>query len=241
MPPPTSIEIENGIRGAIYGELAWVLRYPRTPPGLGVLVSVELEDPELEAGRASVVEARPADTAALQRAHTRLFPPVESRDCPSYETAYRGRDIFQQSHVMADVAAFYRAHGLQLGGLQRERPDAIGPELEFMGFLSWKEAAALSRGDDEMVETCRRAQRLFLGDHLGCWGPEYGRRVAVVAGHSFYQALGALIAAWLEADMSRLGVLPGVATSLPMPLPVAIDASAACGCGDDCECRGSGA
>jgi TorA maturation chaperone TorD len=115
--------------------------------------------------------------------------------------------VFQQGEVMADIAAFYRAHGLQLGGMIRQRPDGIGPQLEFMGFLALKQAHALTTGTLDLADICVDTQRSFLADHLGSWGPEYGRRMAAVADHDFYRAVGSFLAMWLDADMERLGVV----------------------------------
>lgn len=145
----------------------------------------------------------------LQAAHVALFALTVSPDCPDYETAYLSRDVFQQTQVMADVAGFYRAHGLEPRSDQPQRPDQIGTELEFMGFLARKEAYALERLEAEKAEMAREAQSLFLRDHLGCWGPPLGRRIASFAAEdSAYQRLGRALEAWLTADCARLGVTP---------------------------------
>jgi TorA maturation chaperone TorD len=203
-------DVETRVRAGVYSFLSSSTRYPREPIEAGLLDFVRFDDERLEAGRLEIVEASASasDLASLQAAHRVLFPAVESQDAPSYETAYSERDVFRQSHVMADVAGFYRAHGVNVGGITRDRPDGIGPELEFMGFLAAKEAHASEAGAPEMAELCVETQRSFLTDHLGTWGPEYGRRMATVSSHMFYNALGSLIAAFLDADIGRLGVTP---------------------------------
>lgn len=153
-----------------------------------------------------------------RRAHLRLFPAVESQDCPAFETGYVPGDVFHHADVMADVAGFYRAHGLQTGGEERERPDHIGTELEFMSFMARKEAHALECLGPEHVDVCRRTQRLFLRDHLGCWGAAFGRRVAATA-EPPYRALGTLLAAWLEKEMASYGVEPARRLDEPQPFP----------------------
>jgi TorA maturation chaperone TorD len=137
-----------------------------------------------------------------------LFPAVESQDAPSYQTAYSRRDVFHQSQVMADVAGFYHAHGLGVGGSTRDRPDGIGPELEFMGFLAAKQVHAAASDRADMAELCLATQKSFLRDHLGGWGPEYGRRMTAVSDHGFYRALGRFLTEWLETDMDRLNAVP---------------------------------
>ncbi len=150
---------------------------------------------------------RPLDE--MREAHAAIFTMTVSADCPDYETAYNCRDVFQQAHAMADVAGFYRAHGLNVGGRQYERPDHITTELEFMGFLALKEAYALEKLGSENVEMAREAQALFLKEHLGCWGPALGRRIEAQAeSDTFFASAGKALAAWLMDDCERLGVEP---------------------------------
>jgi len=101
--------------------------------------------------------------AELLRSQRSLLPPVESADLPAYESAYCGSDIFRQAQQMADIAGVYRAHGLTVGGARRERPDHVAVELEFMAFLTAKEADALLHLGPDQVRMCREGQALFLG------------------------------------------------------------------------------
>lgn len=202
------LDIEVQVRAEVYAFLSRSVQYPRRPVVCGLLEHVRFDDELLEGGRASIVGASGGEVDSLQAAHRVLFPAVESQDAPSYQTAYSKRDVFRQGQVMADVAGFYRAHGLNVGGSTRDRPDGIGPELEFLGFLAAKQARALADGNADMADLCQDTQKSFLRDHLGAWGPEYGRRVAAVSHHAFYEALGEFLATWLESDMERLHVVP---------------------------------
>lgn len=184
-------------------------------------------EPLLRAVLAELGESRATD---LRRRHTRLFPPIESREHPTYETAYRGEEIWRQAHLMADGAGFYRAHGLAVGGRGRERPDHVAVQLEFLAFMARKEADALRHLGIEEVEECRRTQASFLGSHLGCWGPGFGRRLEATTDDPLYRAAGALLAAWLEEEMERLGVEPEEGVEHPLPPPPPDDA----GCGMAC-------
>jgi TorA maturation chaperone TorD len=86
-----------------------------------------------------------------------------------YETELGMPNEYRQSQEMADISGFYRAFGFQVGGEQRERPDHLATELEFLYVLSLKEAFAAEQGIDEHVEVCVEARRAFLRDHLGRW------------------------------------------------------------------------
>lgn len=165
----------------------------------------------------ALAAAAPGSSDDLTPAHLRLFPPIASQDAPGYETAYRGDDLFRQVGLLADIAGFYRAHGLTAGGAERERPDHIVVELEFCALLSRKELYALGHLGPEEVEVCQSTRSAFLRDHLGCWGPGFGRRVAAVADHPFYRALGDLTAAWIEADLAASGVVAAEQADRPLP------------------------
>ena len=108
---------------------------------------------------------------------------------------------------------------MQIGGAERERPDHIGPELEFMGWLTLKEAHASRSGRPADASECRRVQELFLQEHLGCWGPGLGGRVHQVAAHPFYRATGRLLGAWLDLEMRALDVTPQRQLDEPLPMP----------------------
>jgi TorA maturation chaperone TorD len=62
-------------------------------------------------------------------------------ECPPYELEYARRDVFQQAHALADIAAFYRAFGLEVNE-RSERQDHFIPQWEFLSLCAWKEANA---------------------------------------------------------------------------------------------------
>lgn len=164
-----------------------------------------------------LAETAPDVSEDVAKAHLVLFPPVAHQDAPGYETAYRGEDLFRQMDLLADVAGFYRAHGLQVGGAERERPDHIVVELEFCSLLSRKELHALHELGSEQVTVCRDTLQAFLTDHLACWAPAFGRRAAVVATHPWYRTLGELTAQWVETDAAALGISPKEVALQPLP------------------------
>jgi TorA maturation chaperone TorD len=210
-------------RLAVYSMLAVGLSYPN-PARLDLLATrlvpavatLELKQPLGSAVKA-LASVVPIDVDAARGHHFALFPPTASQDAPGYETAYRGEGIFQQTALMADVAGFYRAHGLRAGGQERERPDHIVVEIDFMAVLAKKEALALRAGAGENVSICRESAASFLQDHLGCWAPAFGRRAASVTEAPWLRGLGELLASWVEFDMRAHGVVPVEAVEDPRP------------------------
>lgn len=233
-------------RGVVYALLARSFAYP-APEHLEVLRDrlgpvvrgLVTGDVILDGLLADVLRTFEAPLTELRDAHALSFTHIEPPDHPPYETAYCSADIFRQADTMADVSAFYLAHGLQVGGTERERPDHIATELDFMGMMALKEAYALEHLGPEEVAECRRTQRHFLRDHLGCWAPGFGRRLAASGEHELYQALGAALVRWVEADMSYLDVEPAAALSEPT-LPHEVD-DGTCGVETACIDRGTGA
>jgi TorA maturation chaperone TorD len=233
----TAIEWEAAIgRAAIYGFIARSLLFPtqetRQAIRLEVIPVLEgLSSPSATLGEllADAVDAHDLDLEELRRAHGRVFTHIENQDCPAHESAYCPGDVFRRADVMADVAAFYKAHGLQAGGSRRERVDHVTTELEFLSFLARKEAYAIDNLGPDEIEECRRSQEHFLLDHVGCWVPGFAARLQVVADHPFFVAIGSLLATWIEADLAWLGVEPSLRLTDPQPLPPPDDD----GCGAD--------
>lgn len=214
--PTQSLKWQTAVtRSLVYAFLSRALAYPavehqallreRIVPALAEFVHEE----EAPTGLRQAVRRVAVPLEELKDAHTGVFTMTVSPDCPDYETAYRVGDVFQQVHAMADVAGFYRAHGLEPGGRQFERPDHITTELEFMGFLARKQAYAIENLGDEQALMCVEAQAQFLQSHLACWGPSLGRRIEAQAKKSeFYRAVGQTLTSWLTDECARFGVTP---------------------------------
>jgi len=168
---------------------------------------------------ADALDAHQTDLDELRRAHGRVFTHIDNQDCPAHESAYCPGDVFRRADVMADVAAFYRAHGLQVGGRRRERVDHITTELEFLSFLARKEAYAIENLGLDEINECRRSQRHFLRDHVGRWAPSFADRLQIVADHHFFVTVGSLLSAWLETDLDWLGVEPAELWTEPQSFP----------------------
>jgi DMSO reductase family type II enzyme chaperone len=132
--------------------------------------------------------------------------------CPLNEIEYGDlkADPLFQPHRLADLAAFYRAFGMEVSEDADERHDHLGMELEFMCVLAAKEAYALEHGlADSELETCRDAQKKFLREHLGRWAPAFARRLARAVGDGPLGALAHLTRTMVETDCARFGFAPG--------------------------------
>ncbi len=165
-------------------------------------------------------------------ARARLFGhTLRGAVCP-YESEYGRRALLQQAHELADLAGFYEAFGLKTAAARRERPDHVACELEFLEFLSRKEAYALDSGDAEMLEVTRLAIGKFLRDHLGRFSRAFAASLRTADADGFYGRLAGLFEEFLAGECERFGVRPGPAM-LELRSAREVDVPMACGSGDE--------
>lgn len=107
-----------------------------------------------------------ADLGTLCRCHMRIFDP--RREPFPLEAEHRTEHFQQRTAMLADLMGFYRAFGATPNC---QRPDHIVCELDFLHFLSLKEAMALDRGKQKEAQICSDARRKFLKEHLLEWYP----------------------------------------------------------------------
>lgn len=203
-------------RSALYGLLACAFAYPE-PVHRSEMAELDAALAELPNGLSAEARALAADLpdgVTLEDAFIRIFTHSLSKDCPPFETSYTATDIFQQTQQMADIAGFYRAFGVEVTP-GTERVDHICAELEFMQLLTAKEAYARLHLGAPRVGQGRRAQRLFVRDHLGCWAPAFGRRLAALDPTGWYGRAGVLLAAWMEQECRTLTATPAVPATAP--------------------------
>ncbi len=170
----------------------------------------------------------------LASRHEDLFGhTLRGRVCP-YECQYGPPGPFQQAHELADLSGFYAAFGLGVasGADRRERPDHVVTELEFLEFLSVKEALELGQGQAEEREVTREAARKFLREHLARFGRAFARDLRNADRGGLYGRMGGLLEAFLAVECERLGVPLGPA-SMELRPEEPDDVPAACGTGDD--------
>lgn len=172
---------------------------------------LECAPARLEALRDSLLAGK--ERGALREEGLRLFGNLRAEGCSPYETEYSNAHVFQRAQQMADIAGFYRAFGLEPSS-EGERVDHIAAELEFMHFLSAKEAYACEHNPSE-AEVCRDAQRKFLEDHLARWTGIFTQGAAQTTGEKFFVELTRLMDEFVKVDAAALGARPECITAPP--------------------------
>lgn len=196
-------------RSLVYSFLARAFLYPQEPledyldsaqeslQWLGLtapaarLESLRANGLSLEEGRADYVQ---------------VFGHTVNPDFPQYESEYGNTSLYQQSGALGDIAAFYRSCGLE--SRSEERLDHIGVELEFMYFLTFKEAYAWQHHGPEKAEVCRLGQKRFVETHLGCWAPLFLRLLMKKTESPFYRDVAGIAQEFVAEDVKLLGGAP---------------------------------
>ena len=159
-----------------------------------------------------IASLQPAAFNAFLNAYLAAFGHAARGSCPLNEIEYGDikADPLFQPHRLADLAAFYRAFGLEVATDAGERQDHICLELEFMCVLAAKEAYAYEHQlDGDQLAQCRDSQKKFLREHLGRWTPAFARRLAAATNDPALRALAEFTRAFVESECIRFGVNPG--------------------------------
>ncbi len=147
---------------------------------------------ELATGGASATE--------FESEYIRLFdvgpagPP-----CPLYGGAYGG----DRMKTMEEATRFYHFFQLRLSPDLRELPDHITTELEFLHYLTFREAEAVENGVD--ASPLLRAERDFLARHLCRWVPRLDARLAKQDTLPFFPALVRFASTFFQRDQAYAG------------------------------------
>ncbi len=169
---------------------------------------------------------QPAAFDSFLNAYLAAFGHAARGSCPLNEIEYGDikADPLFQPHRLADLAAFYRAFGLEVAEDAGERHDHICLELEFMCILAAKEAYAREHQlDADQLAYCRDTQKKFLREHIGRWTPAFARRLAAATNQPALHALAEFTRAFIESECARFGVYPGSEELALRPVDEAAD------------------
>jgi TorA maturation chaperone TorD len=178
------------------------------------LAQGELDPTELDPRPlVSVLETSPE---TLEADYFRTFGFTMCRECPPFETEYcANQDTFFRSQEMADVAGFYRAHGLEFAG----RPDDAALEFEFMALLITKRRLAEAEPEGRLAEAalvCGDTERAFFRDHLAWWLPSFAAGLRHRSPTGFYRHVADLLSRFVPMERARFDVPPPPLPVLPI-------------------------
>ena len=138
----------------------------------------------------------------LARDWTRLVRGLSPRlgPVPPFESLYRGRETDEIStlHTLAQV---YWHSGAAFENTPSNRHDYIGVELDYLRFLSEKEADAWLHEDNDAAWRWLSSVRAFVREHLDLWAGTYCDGAIVAARTDFYRGFLRICKAALD-DLS---------------------------------------
>jgi DMSO reductase family type II enzyme chaperone len=147
---------------------------------------------------------------SLAAEYTRLFDVgVSGPPCALDGGIYHG----PQMKNMEEVVRFYNHFGLTMTAAMNEMPDHLTIELEFLHFLSYGEDELNKNSDD--VADYQRGQRDFIARHPGRWIPLMREKLEQAEPRPFFSVLVQLLNDFIAAELSRLEVIHGRASTAP--------------------------
>ncbi len=204
----TEEELAAGARSAVYLRLARAFGFP-TPDLVqeiasseflaGLLAEVallpfafEIEDGE----RLALADGDAAYEEAAQE-YLRLFEVGAGRPpCPLYEGSHRSGKM----NIMEEAVRFYEHFGLRTE--PGDQPDHVCAELEFMHYLAFKEAAAITSGNG--TGGLALAQRDFLARRLCRWLPRLRARAEQCGASPLYRSIATVSERFCSTDRAAL-------------------------------------
>lgn len=123
-----------------------------------------------------------------------------SLPCPLYESAHR--EDTSSRDITEELLRFYDHFDVKLSEEEKDSPDHLGVELEFMAFLAKKEADAVNRGNDPTPYGL--AQVDFLERHLDKWVCSLDGRIQERIKEPFYRTASSFLREFLSSHLSYL-------------------------------------
>jgi TorA maturation chaperone TorD len=124
-----------------------------------------------------------------------------------YGAEHLAQNEFQRANLFSDIMGFYLAFGVEP---DKERPDSLVCEMEFMHYLIYKKIRARQVPNDdqssEQVETCTDAEKKFFVEHLAPAAQEIARSVLSSSTLDFYKQAARDLLTFLEHERKRFGV-----------------------------------
>jgi DMSO reductase family type II enzyme chaperone len=140
----------------------------------------------------------------LEAEYLRLFevgPGTGGPPAPIFGGVYGGGDRMRK---LEEVVRFYEYFGLHASPEDPRPADHLSTELEFMKYLTYKEAVTTS---PRLGGSYRRAQHDFIVRQLAPWLPEFVHRSEESRAAPFYSWAVATIGGFVAADAAYLSNL----------------------------------
>src|SRR4030065_2657994 len=129
-----------------------------------------------------------------------LFLISPGRLLSPYESVQTGKEGQLGGEAASKTLFFYKKAGFTISKGISLLPDHFAIELEFMGHLCEREAAALVGNDEHTARPEKELQRGFLKSHIGRWYRPFLSNVEAAALHPFYRESSSFAREFLDSE-----------------------------------------
>jgi TorA maturation chaperone TorD len=123
--------------------------------------------------------------------------------------------------MLADIAGFYKAFGLQVSSTHPDRPDHVVLQCEFLAqliHLQWQAGQSFDPLDALHVRVCDEAAHRFLKEHVIWWFPAFAKLLVLQNPGGFYEAVAHFLAALVTAERALARLDPPRHAVEPSPI-----------------------
>lgn len=121
-----------------------------------------------------------------------------------YTTEYLAKNEFQRAGYLADIMGFYRAFKVEP---QKERPDSLTAEFEFMHYLIFKRIHAFKNNIKDVKEKasiCFDAEKKFFDEYLYPGAKKIAAKISSQTENNFYAEIAKDLTDFLKAEKKYL-------------------------------------
>ncbi len=158
-------------------------------------------DAELAEDIQGLCESMSHPLADIKGDYARLFAGIKRLPAPPWESCYLSGKRQVCTVITEQVRAAYLQACLCQDSAEAEPDDHIGLELQFLGSLSERFAAAVT-ADPNLAQQITEHRRRFVGEHIGRWASDFCQDLEGAAETEFYRVLARLIRRLVELEMT---------------------------------------
>jgi len=121
-----------------------------------------------------------------------------------YTTEYLAKNEFQRSHYLADIMGFYRAFKVEP---EKDRPDSLTAEFEFMHYLIFKRIYAFEnkiKDATKKASICLDAEKKFFDEYLYPGAKEIAAKISSQTSDNFYEGIAKDMLDFLKSEKRYL-------------------------------------
>ncbi|MCK4911819.1 MAG: molecular chaperone TorD family protein [Thermodesulfovibrionales bacterium] len=138
------------------------------------------------------------DAKELSIAHAKLFVGPFELQAPPYGSVYLEENKMLMGDSTIDVMKMYQRAGLGLSEENKDAPDHIAIELEFMHYLVSKEVQSMQDGDMNEALEYLKMQHVFFDKYLSPWVEAFCSKIIEASEVEFFRLLATCLSIFIN-------------------------------------------